>query len=192
MREVGVDISGLPQRTPLDIELFSFDLVITLGEFDQACRPNLPGMPPHLHWDVPEPDPTDLEQDALESLRRARDLLGKRIDTLFESGMLQALLVTRRNLELVLDNLLDGVMAHTDGAADLLFQPGGGTDHRIPAGGDPRQRLSRGLPGRFCGGTCSFCEGGHPEPGTTRSEVPFVRPDGAETTARDGDHADGR
>ena len=180
MREIGIEIVGLPQRTPLDIELFMFDLVITLGDFDQACRPNLPGMPPHLHWEVPEPGRRDAEDVALDKLRRARDTLRQRIDTLFQSGMLHALLVTRKNLELILDNLLDGVMAHTTSRRIFYFNQAAeritGRRRQDILGNDCHEVF----PGRFCGGTCTFCDGTAEGAGVNRSEVPFVRPDGAE------------
>lgn len=180
MREVGIEIVGLPQRTPLDIELFMFDLVITLGDFDQACRPNLPGMPPHLHWDVPEPTKKDAQDIAFEKLRRARDILRKRIDILFQSGMLHALLVTRTNLELILDNLLDGVMAHTTSRRIFYFNQAAeritGYRRKDILGNDCHEVF----PGRFCGGTCSFCAGDVTGNEITRTEVPFVRPDGGE------------
>ncbi len=180
MREIGIEIVGLPQRTPLDIELFMFDLVITLGDFDQACRPNLPGMPPHLHWEVPEPGRRDAEDVALDKLRRARDTLRQRIDTLFQSGMLHALLVTRKNLELILDNLLDGVMAHTTSRRIFYFNQAAeritGRRRQDILGNDCHEVF----PGRFCGGTCTFCDGTAQGSTVTRSEVPFVRPDGAE------------
>ena len=181
MREVGVEIIGLPQRTPLDIELFMFDLVITLGDFDQACRPNLPGMPPHLHWDVPEPRHRDAEDVAINKLRRARDTLRKRLNTLFASEMLHALLVTRKNFELILDNLLDGVMAHTTSRRIFYFNQAAeritGFRREEILGNDCHEVF----PGRFCGGTCSFCEGDDPgDTELTRAEVPFVRPDGAQ------------
>ncbi len=180
MREAGVDIEALPHRTPLDIEPFMFDLVITLGEFEQSSRPNLPGMPPHLHWDVAEPEPGDPEDVMLATLRKASDTLRWRIDTLFESGMLHALLVTRKNFELVLDNLLDGVMAHTTSRRIFFFNQAAeritGYRREDILGNDCHEVF----PGRFCGGTCSFCDGSEPITKMTRTEVPFVHRDGSE------------
>lgn len=180
MREAGVDIEALPHRTPLDIEPFMFDLVITLGEFEQSSRPNLPGMPPHLHWDVAEPEPGDPEDVMLATLRKASDTLRWRIDTLFESGMLHALLVTRKNFELVLDNLLDGVMAHTTSRRIFFFNQAAeritGYRREDILGNDCHEVF----PGRFCGRTCSFCDGSEPITKMTRTEVPFVHRDGSE------------
>jgi len=113
MAEKGFDLAAVPSRSPLDVELFTFDLVVTLGDFDQSCRPNLPGMPPHLHWDLPQPRPSDNPERSLELLREARDLLAQRVDALVASGVLHALFVSRRNFELILDNLGEGVIAQT-------------------------------------------------------------------------------
>ena len=38
MQEIGIDLAELPLRTVLDIEVFSFDMVITLGGFDPNNR----------------------------------------------------------------------------------------------------------------------------------------------------------
>ena len=55
IHEKHLDLNDRLMHSILEIELFNFDLVITIGDFDQDCRPNLPGMPPHIHWDVPDP-----------------------------------------------------------------------------------------------------------------------------------------
>lgn len=159
MREEGIDISGLPLLTPLDIEPFRFDLIITVGDVDRNCRPNLPGMPPHLHWDVPDPKPGTHEAEALTKLRKARDKLKKKVETLFDSELLHALFISRYNLELVLDNLSDGVMAHTTNRRIFFFNRAAekvtGYRREDIIGKDCHDVF----PGRFCGGDCNFCEG---------------------------------
>ncbi|MCP4624011.1 MAG: PAS domain-containing protein, partial [bacterium] len=48
-------------------------------------------------------------------------MLETRIKTLFDAGLLHALFVTRGNLELLLDNMIDGVMAHTTNRRIFFF-----------------------------------------------------------------------
>lgn len=182
MQEVGMDISTLPLRTVLDIEPFMFDLIITLGDFDQNCRPTLPGMPPHFHWDIPDPKPGDTETDVLEALRSARDMLKEKVQILFDSGLLHALFITRRNLELILDNLVDGVMAHTTNRRIYFFNK---VAEKIT--GYRRENILGKdchdvFPGRFCGAECEFCEGitEQKKQSVTNKEIAFIRPDGKE------------
>ncbi len=180
MQEKGMDISQLSLKTLIDVEPLMFDLIITLGDFDQGCSPNLPGMPPNFNWEVPDPNPDEGIHKIEEALRKARDILEKKVTTLFNSGLLHALFVTRRNLELILDNLLDGVMAHTTNRRIFFFNQAAEkiTGHRREdvLGKDCHEVFS----GKFCGGICDFCEGisEFKKRGVTNNEVSFRRPDG--------------
>ncbi len=180
MLEKDMDISRFSLKTLLDVEPFMFDLIITLGDFDEGCSPNLPGMPPNFNWDVPDPAADEDEQKVEEALRKARDILEEKIKTLFKSGMLYALFVTRRNLELILDNLLDGVMAHTTNRRIFFFNQAAEkiTGHRREdvLGKDCHEVF----PGKFCGGICDYCEGVavFNQKDVTKNEVSFRRPDG--------------
>ncbi len=179
MEEIGINIRSLPLLTPLDIELFNFDLVITIGDFDPSCRPNLPGMPPHHHWDCPEFEQPGSSIIVVSMFRRLRDRLDRLVKALFESGTLQALVTVRRNLELVLDNLMDGVMAHTMNRRIFYFNKAAETI----TGYRRRDILGRDchevFPGRFCGGKCSFCElPTHNHAHAGENDVVFQRPDG--------------
>lgn len=181
MKEIGIDVDSLSLRTSEAVELFMFDLVITLGNFDQSCRPNLPGMPPHIHWQIPDPQ-DDLDNDLkLEQFRNARDILITKIETLLSSDLLHTLSVTRRNFQLILDNLLDGVMAHTTNRRIFYFNKAAenitGYNREEILGQDCHDIF----PGRFCGGYCLFCETNslnHINP--SEKEVVFLTPDGEE------------
>jgi len=184
VEEAGISSSRVPMLSLLDIEPFMFDLIITLGDFDQNCRPTLPGMPPHLHWDVPDPDGTVDETVRYSELQEAGRQIEENLDKLFGSGLLYALLVTRRNLELVLDNLLDGVMAHTTNRRIFYFNKAAekitGYKRENILGKDCHDVF----PGRFCGGDCECCESASKTEasGITRKEIIFIRPDKKERT----------
>lgn len=186
MEEIQMDISNLRMNSLLDIELFMFDLVITLGDFDQSCRPNLPGMPPHFHWDVPDPSSIATNSETVEALRTARDQLKEKIKILFDSDLLHALFVTRHNLELILDNLLEGVMAHTKSRRIFFFNQAAeritGYRKEDIIGKDCHEVF----PGRFCGGDCEFCDNNKDRQikGVTQKEVVFMRPGGQERVLR--------
>jgi len=182
MQESGLNISKLPLLSLLDIEPFMFDLIITVGDFDQSCRPTLPGMPPHLHWDLPDPAPDTPASDQYKMLTKAKKILEKNLSVLFTSGLLTALFVTRRNLEAILDNLLDGVMAHTTNRRIFFFNKAA---ERI-TGYRREEVLGKDchdvFPGRFCGGDCKFCEPNTTSKGDNvmKKELAFKRKDNKE------------
>jgi len=180
MQESGIDISNLPMLSLPDIELFMFDLIITLGDFDQSCRPTLPGMPPHLHWDIPDPSSGVDASEVYRDLKKAKSMIRENIGTLFKADLLDALFVSRRNLSLILDNLLDGVMAHTLNRRIFFFNKAAekitGYKRENILGKDCHDVF----PGRFCGGDCEFCEGVTRQNKKTISakEIVFRKPDG--------------
>lgn len=183
MDEAGYNISNLPQLTLLDVEPFMFDLIITLGDFDPACRPTLPGMPPHLHWDLPDPRPDQEPRDDIyAALKSALDILQSNIRTLFSSGLLNALFVTRRNLELILDNLLDGVMAHTTTRRIFFFNKAAEEITGYARSSVMGRDCHEVFPGRLCGGDCEFCENAIStgKDKISPRDVSFRRPDGEE------------
>ncbi|MEN8211519.1 MAG: sigma 54-interacting transcriptional regulator [Thermodesulfobacteriota bacterium] len=159
MQDSGMTLSKIALRSLIDIELFMFDLIITLGDFDHDCRPSLQGMPPHIHWDLPDPQPSENQDIRYKQLISARDKIKDKIFTLFDSDLLHALFIARRNLELVLDNLMDGVMAHTTNRRIFFFNKAAETI----TGYDRAEILGKDchdvFPGRFCGGFCDFCNG---------------------------------
>ncbi len=182
MQEVGIELTDLTLRTPLDIEVFSFDMVVTLGTFDPTLRLNLPGMPPHFHWELPIPADGAGPDAQRTTFRAARDRLEAKILEVLASEMLSGLHITQRNLMLVLDNLADGVMAHTMNRRIFFFNRAAemitGFKREEILGKDCH-RVFRSQ--RFCGGDCSFCTG----PGgdeivvsPKKTQVNFKRKDG--------------
>jgi sigma-54 dependent transcriptional regulator, acetoin dehydrogenase operon transcriptional activator AcoR len=179
MRESGRVLSKISLRSLIDIELFMFDLIITLGDFDHDCRPSLQGMPPHIHWDVPDPGPSENFDSRYKQLVTARNEIKEKIFTLFDSDLLHALFVARRNLQIVLDNLMDGVMAHTINRRIFFFNKAAekitGYNRSEILGKDCHDVF----PGRFCGGFCDFCNGVLEEKNNIKSKkVHFIKKNG--------------
>jgi PAS domain S-box-containing protein len=177
MAEAGIDISTLPVRSPLDIEVFLFDLVITLGDFDQSCRPTLLGMPPHLHWDIPDPFPETEGSVLLEALRSARDNLQSKLQILFASGIIDALAVSRRNFELILDNLREGVAAHTRTHRIFYFNKAA----EAITGYSRKDVLGRDWPDVFANTAEAWrllTAGSHNQFADRQEDLEFKRPDG--------------
>jgi len=184
MREIGVELSELTLRTPLEVEVVSFDLVVTLGDFDPSLCPDLPGMPPHFHWDLPAlPDEGSRDQQ-LGRLRAIRNRLKAQINKLVAGDALSGLHIARQNVELILDNLIDGVMAHTMNRRIFYFNTAAerltGFKRENVLGRDCHQVFR---PKRFCGGDCSFCSGEADRQGRVipkNAQVSFTQPRGEE------------
>ncbi len=129
------------------VDILAYDLVISLGQADNKTCPDLPGLPPLLNWElagIPDPDlPTELQM---------------RIAALLHHGYLQALLASRRNGELILDNLQEGIIAHDLNRRIFFFNQAAeritGYRREEVVGRDCHQVF----PGNFCGGKCSFCQ----------------------------------
>jgi PAS domain S-box-containing protein len=146
MTEVGVEISELVLRTPLDVEVVSF---LQLARF-----------------------------------RAVRNRLMARINRLVAGDALSALHIARQNVELILDNLVEGVMAHTTNRRIFYFNTAAerltGFKRENVLGRDCHQVFR---PKRFCGGDCSFCNGavdGQERITPKRTEVAFRQPQGDE------------
>lgn len=183
MNDAGIDITRLSAQSLVDVEVFSFDMVVTLEDFDASCRPNLPGMPPHYHWDVGLPP----LQSSWSELRRGYDeaarVLRERLQHVFASDMLSGLWVVRTNLELVLDNLAHAVMAHTVNRRIFYFNEAAERITGCSRGEVIGKDCHEVFPvRRFCGGDCLFCEA---RPDATRAgsrttQVTHTRKDGTD------------
>ena len=160
MREVGVDLSELTLRTLSDVEVFSFDLVVTLGSIDPSYRLNLAGMPPHFYWDLPTLSNEGGRDGQLTGFREVRSRLAAKINELVAADTLSGLQIARQNMELILDSLADGVMAHSHNRRIFYFNAAAerltGFKREDVLGRDCHQVFRTR---RFCGGDCAFCDG---------------------------------
>ena len=148
-----------PQNTWLidDVDLASFDLVISFSGNTEFSVPSLPGNPPVIYWDVPEPRPKK-GQNAEVDCRDTWDRIRQLVEDLFEQGYVTALVQVRKNAELVLDNLHEGVIAHDlkrrifffNKAAEMIT----GFSRQEIVGRDCHEVF----PERFCRSKCSFCD----------------------------------
>jgi PAS domain S-box-containing protein len=138
-----------PVLSTAEIELFRYDLAVFFGPDQRRPWPDLPGLPPVLVWDWSSIDVGGAQQ-GLAELRR-------RLTTLLEHGYLTALLGSRKNSELVLDNLQEGIIAHDLERRIFFFNRAA---ERL-TGYARAEVLGRDchlvFPGSFCGGKCSFC-----------------------------------
>ncbi len=132
-----------------EIDPFHYDLAVFLSPDERRPWPDLPGLPPVLVWNWSAFDAGG-EKKGMSELRR-------RLAVLLEHGYLTALLDSRKNSELVLDNLQEGIIAHDLDRRIFFFNRAA---ERI-TGYSRSEVLGRDchlvFPGNFCGGKCSFC-----------------------------------
>ena len=160
MAEVGIDISAQRSKGVGDLPSLDFDVVIALcGDAEAGC-PTLPGKPAALRWRTD--DPAEVQGDepqAMAAFRQCRDEIRRRVDDLFKLGYLRALVAVRRDAELILENISDGIIAHDMERRIFHFNRAA---ERI-TGFRREDVLNRVcpdvFPGGLCGGKCLFPEG---------------------------------
>ena len=134
---------------PNAVSTLDYDLLINLSSNDALVFPALPGTPPQVHWKLAS------EGHDLTTLHQA---LRARIANLFDQGYLTALIQARKNAELLLDNLHDGVLAHDLERRIFFFNRAAeqitGYDRQEVLGKDCHTVFAGGL----CGKACSFCD----------------------------------
>jgi sigma-54 dependent transcriptional regulator, acetoin dehydrogenase operon transcriptional activator AcoR len=163
------------------IKPYQFDLIITLGAVGAIPRSLLPAMLPHFHWEISEPGEATSEKDAVIQIKKIMEIIKKNIDALFNSDFLNTLFIARRHQQLILDNMLDGVMAHNENRTIFFFNRAAekitSLKREDVLGKDCHDVFS----GRFCGGDCDFCEGTlkNVSADKSRKRVDFKCPDGS-------------
>ncbi len=176
----GFDITTSGNLSLQQIKPYLFDLIITIGDPQNIQNNLLPVMMPHFHWETPDSVHDNTQDTDPQPVKKAMDMIKKNIDTLFNSDFLNTLFIARRHQQLILDNMLDGVMAHTEKRIIFFFNKAA---ERITSlkrenvlGKDCHEVFS----GRFCGGNCDFCTGSlnDPKHNSARKRVDFKRPDG--------------
>jgi thioredoxin type arsenate reductase len=160
MAEVGINISHQIPKTLAEIDPFTFDVTITLCNHARENCPVLPGSLGIVHWELPDPgEIKGIEEDALSRFREVRDEIHHRVQNFFADGYLSVLVAQRHNIELILDNLNDGIIAHDNHRYIFYFNRAA----EMLTGYHREEVLGRDcysvFQGGFCGGQCSFREG---------------------------------
>jgi len=180
LADAGLNNSPLENVFIGDMKPFIFDLIITMGDPEQLQKSSFPAVLPHFHWETPDPKPSEINDQNYPPAKEAMDIIKKNIDALFNSDFLNTLFIARRHQQLILDNMLDAVMAHTENRSIFFFNKAAekitGFKRENILGKDCHDIF----PGRFCGGECDFCHGSVAEKTSdnSRKRVDFIRPDG--------------
>ncbi len=184
MREAGYRITGNSLASLKEVKLHRFDLIITIGNSVQMRDVQIPVVLPHIHWELPESIQRGNGYTEHELIQKGTEFIEYKLNSLFDSELLHGLFVVRTNLKLILDNLLDGVMAHTKNRRIFFFNKAA----EKMTGYKREHLLGRDchdvFPGRFCGGDCDFCDGDDVKQQRMiiEKKIQFNRPDNKEKT----------
>ncbi|MFC1499003.1 sigma 54-interacting transcriptional regulator [Verrucomicrobiota bacterium] len=164
MSEAGVDISSQKSKSLNDLKTLDFDVVISLC--DQAARtcPILPGNPERVNWNLPDPTAgvDGKEEKILAAFRQLRDEIKRLVDDFFERGYLAALVESKRNAILILNNISDGVIAHDMKRRIFYFNRAAEEITGYRREDVINHDCHDVFPGNFCGGKCHFCDNAVP------------------------------
>ncbi len=180
MAEAGIDISHKRSKKLTDLDSLVFDVVITLCNSVRENCPSLPGSPGLVHWGLFDPaEAKGTEEEVLSRFREVRDEIHRRIQDFFTGGYFSALIAQKRNTELILDNLNDGIIAHDNRRHIICFNRAA----EMITGYCREEVLGRDchkvFEGGFCGGKCSF-RGGVPEFDHISYSIDIAAKDGEE------------
>jgi len=179
MREAGLPLSG-PAGMPLaEAAGRECDVVVTLcRRAEEQCR-NLPGNPPHLHWDVAVlPPGTGATPERRQALRAITESIRGLVQELFGHGFLTALLGARAQAELILDHLTDGVIVYDLQRRILGFNRSAERITGYRRAEVISQDCHEVMAGGLCGGKCAFCEGMPPPHEDVTREVEIATASG--------------
>lgn len=139
---------------------FEFDLSISFDTNNKLSYPELPGNPILVNWQVDGPSPaiTD-ETERFQCWQHILEKIQQLVEDLFGQGYFNAFIQSKRNSELILDNLSEGIIAHglnrqffyLNRAAEKIT----GLTKEDIQGKDCHDIF----PDRFCSSHCHFCDG---------------------------------
>lgn len=140
-------------------ELAPYDLVVCFTDRDLPFCPLLLGNPAIVLWNVP--DPAGIQNSsAPSSCQVLLERISRLVEDLFGQGYFTALSHAKKNAELVLDNLHEGILAHDLNRRIFYFNQAAeritGRLRQEVIGRDCHEIFSE----RFCRSKCSFCSPG--------------------------------
>ncbi len=159
MQEHGIDIKSQKPKTLSSLQGQRFDLAITLcSSAKEECGP-LPGAPSVVHWNIDDPSEFKGTDEAVKKeFQNCADTIKMFVADLFGRGYFDAFVMQKRNMDLLLDNLSEGILAHDLNRKIVFFNEG-------------VSRLTGLLPSdvigkdchdifkpRLCDENCSFCD----------------------------------
>jgi sigma-54 dependent transcriptional regulator, acetoin dehydrogenase operon transcriptional activator AcoR len=197
MNEHGINISSQKPKNLSELKKHRFDLVITLCTSAKENCPPLAGSPSFVHWNIDDPAAITGDKNKIKkAFRECANKIKRLVSDLFNRGYFEAFTTQKKNIERILDNISEGVIAHDLDRKIFYFSEGAekltGLSETDVIGKDCHDVFHP----RICGDNCSFCDGSSysnsetksytsviPEMNGTRKElevtvVPLQDPDG--------------
>ena len=199
LHQAGIDLPATPPASLRELDINSFDLIITLtNQAAERCAA-LPGAPLILNWNIPDPlsltsrtagaAATDDQLDAVDPLdyvdparpfHYVRDELQSRLREFFKGGYLHMMVHLKDQLGIILDHFSDGIIVHDTNRIihwfNLAAERITGYDRKDVVGRDCHDVFHGG----FCSNQCPFCDGDTPEIDTLHYPIKIAAKDGHE------------
>ena len=177
MREAGLDCAPAPNPQSMQAEA---DIVVAMDALSDKTRARLSGHPEIIEWHLDLDMPSDdSDTAALETWRGLRDTVQRLTADLFEHGYVKALKAARLCSNTILDNISDGIVAHTMNRRIFFFNKAAESITGYTREEVIDKDCHDVFPGKFCGGKCLFCDGApNPLPDTVRRTVRLVAKSG--------------
>ncbi len=158
MAEIGIDISNL-QNCPFDSILSrEFDVLVSLGSTAPSV-PTLPGNPTRVHWTLSVPPMNGNDPAVLKiAMRQIRDQIQPLVRDLLQQGYLKALAEAKRQADLILENLSEGIVAHDQQRRIFYFNQAAETLTGFNRNDVLGQDCHTVFPSGFCGALCLYRE----------------------------------
>ncbi len=165
-----------------DFSMLRFDLVVIICDEEEKRKndcPDFAGSPARLYWFISNPDNSKKNKtDQINSYREMCEEISHRITHLIEDGYLDAINRQRALFESIINNQVDGVLAHDVNRKILYFNKAAEIITGYRYSDVINKDCHRVFPGRFCGGNCNYCEESTFEANKLRYNNTFFRKDG--------------
>lgn len=139
---------------------FEYDLIISFSHSSDMPYPELPGNALLVNWHVDDPieDINDQER-VIQSWQTIIERINNLVEDLFGQGYFNAFIQAKRNREIILDNLSEGIIAH--GLNRQFFYLNAAAERITGLTKDEIQGKDCHdiFPNKFCSSHCHFCEG---------------------------------
>jgi sigma-54 dependent transcriptional regulator, acetoin dehydrogenase operon transcriptional activator AcoR len=182
MAETGNNIPGMVSNIIEDVSMLRFDLAVIICDEEEKKKnecPDFAGSPTRLYWFISKPDASLRNKEEIkEAYRVMRDEISHRISHLVEDGYLDALNRQRSIFESMIENQVDGVLAHDANRKILYFNKAAEVITGYKYSDVINKDCHKIFPGRFCGGNCNYCEESSYEANKLRYNNTFFRKDG--------------
>jgi len=183
MGELGIDISSHRARKLESLDSRMFDLVVTLSKNVAEQCPVLPGCPQQVDWHLADPAGIKGDEDSvLATFRNSRDVIRRLVDDLFDRGYFGALMHARQCMDMIVDNISDGLLVHDLKRTIVFFNPA--AEHLTGYTSD--EVIDRNchdvFAGNLCGGKCVLPDGPCEIQESSREGIMITHRDGSEVT----------